>query len=111
MDYRNAYLWYQWDPTKWFIAMCSCLGLATNLKVFSGNEIEKGMLTMELKRLKKVQDGLVWPLKTKDLAVWTWDRCERPIFLLMCDTEPLVITHSQARVRYTHTSAYFGVYP
>lgn len=46
---------------------------------------------MELKRLKKVQDGLVWPLKTKDLAVWTWDRCERPIFLLMCDTEPPVI--------------------
>ncbi|KAF9451566.1 hypothetical protein P691DRAFT_796578 [Macrolepiota fuliginosa MF-IS2] len=74
MDYRNAYLWYQWDPTKWFIAMCSWFGLATNLRVFSMNEIEKGMLTMELKRLKKVQDGLVWPLKKEQLGVWTWER-------------------------------------
>ncbi|KXN86974.1 Acyl-CoA desaturase [Leucoagaricus sp. SymC.cos] len=72
MDYRNAYLWYQWDPTKWFIATCNILGLVKNLKVFSGNEIRKGMLTMELKRLKKVQDGLQWPLKSDELPIWTW---------------------------------------
>lgn len=76
MDYRNAYLWYQWDPTKWFIALCSILGFARNLKMFSENEIGKGIFTMELKRLKKVQDGLVWPRKTEDLAVWTFERRE-----------------------------------
>lgn len=53
-DYCNAYLWYQWDPTKWSIAACSLLGLARNLKVFSGNEIARGVLTMGLKRLKKI---------------------------------------------------------
>ncbi len=76
MDYRNAYMWYQWDPTKWFIMVCRWLGQARNLKSFSGNEIEKGMLTMELKRLKKVQDGLAWPLKKEELSIWTWERCE-----------------------------------
>ncbi|KAJ3571726.1 hypothetical protein NP233_g3564 [Leucocoprinus birnbaumii] len=74
MDYRNAYLWYQWDPTKWFIATCNFLGFARDLKVFGGNEIEKGMLAMELKRLKKIQDDLRWPLKTNELPVWSWDR-------------------------------------
>jgi stearoyl-CoA desaturase (delta-9 desaturase) len=76
MDYRNAYLWYQWDPTKWFIALCSFLSLATNLKMFSENEINKGILTMELKRMKKVQDKLVWPRKADELAVWSWERRE-----------------------------------
>ena len=32
-DYRNAIRWYQYDPTKWFIAICSWLGLASHLKV------------------------------------------------------------------------------
>ncbi|KAF7760517.1 hypothetical protein Agabi119p4_11193 [Agaricus bisporus var. burnettii] len=77
MDYRNAYLWYQWDPTKWFIALCSILGFARDLKMFSENEIGKGIFTMELKRLKKVQDGLVWPRKTEDLAVWTFERLKQ----------------------------------
>lgn len=32
MDYRNAIRWYQYDPTKWFIWVCSVLGLASHLK-------------------------------------------------------------------------------
>jgi stearoyl-CoA desaturase (delta-9 desaturase) len=72
-------MWYQWDPTKWFITACSFFGLARNLKKFTGNEIEKGMLTMELKRLKKVQDKLRWPLKSDELPVWSWEKCEHPI--------------------------------
>jgi len=75
-DYRNAYLWYQWDPTKWFIMACSVLRLANNLKIFSANEIEKAMLTMELKRLKKNQEMLRWPWKADELAVWSLDRCK-----------------------------------
>jgi len=34
-DYRNAIRWYQYDPTKWFIAFCAKLGLASHLKVGS----------------------------------------------------------------------------
>jgi stearoyl-CoA desaturase (delta-9 desaturase) len=32
-DYRNAIRWYQYDPTKWFIALCAKIGLASHLKV------------------------------------------------------------------------------
>lgn len=32
-DFRNAIRWYQYDPTKWFIGLCSWLGLASHLKV------------------------------------------------------------------------------
>lgn len=33
MDYRNAFRWYQYDPTKWFIWVCQKIGLASHLKV------------------------------------------------------------------------------
>ncbi|KAL0581454.1 hypothetical protein V5O48_000608 [Marasmius crinis-equi] len=73
MDYRNAFLWYQWDPTKWFIATCSYLGLATNLRVFPNNEIIKGALAMKLKSLKQVQDAVRWPVPPEQLPVVTWE--------------------------------------
>ena len=76
MDYRNAYMWYQWDPTKWFIALCGFLGLAHNLRKFPNNEIGKGKLMMRLKKLKDVQDSLGWPLPVNDLPVVTWEACE-----------------------------------
>ncbi|KAF8154570.1 delta 9-fatty acid desaturase protein [Crassisporium funariophilum] len=72
MDYRNAFLWYQYDPTKWFIALCGKLGLATHLRVFPGNEIAKGQLAMKLKELKQVQDSLEWPRPVDTLPVVTW---------------------------------------
>jgi len=75
MDYRNAVLWYQYDPTKWFIALCGLIGFAKNLRVFPVNEISKGRLAMKLKTLKKVQDALVWPTPSKELPVVTWDTC------------------------------------
>ena len=30
-DYRNGIRWWQWDPTKWLIYICSSLGLASDL--------------------------------------------------------------------------------
>ncbi|KAF8066763.1 delta 9-fatty acid desaturase protein [Lyophyllum atratum] len=73
MDYRNAFLWYQYDPTKWFIAICSKIGLASHLRVFPSNEIAKGALAMKLKELKKVQDSVVWPVSSEELPVVTWE--------------------------------------
>jgi stearoyl-CoA desaturase (delta-9 desaturase) len=75
MDYRNAFLWYQYDPTKWFIACCAAVGLANNLKRFPSNEIVKGRLAMKLKELKKIQDGLRWPLEAESLPVVSWETC------------------------------------
>jgi hypothetical protein len=82
MDYRNAYRWYQYDPTKWFIACCEFIGLASHLKTFPSNEIEKGALTMKLKELKEVQDSLKWPIPSEELPILSWEQCELPIALL-----------------------------
>lgn len=75
MDYRNAFRWYQYDPTKWFIALCNLTGLAANLRVFPTNEIDKGVLTMKLKDLKREHDRLKWPVTTEKLPVVTWETC------------------------------------
>lgn len=76
MDYRNAFLWYQYDPTKWFIAVCSYLRLANHLRVFPRNEILKGSLSMKLKVLRREQESLKWPTPLTDLPVVTWEACE-----------------------------------
>ncbi|TBU23654.1 delta 9-fatty acid desaturase protein [Dichomitus squalens] len=73
MDYRNAIKWYQYDPTKWFIWVCSQLGLASHLKVFPENEVAKGQLTMQLKRLREKQEGLTWAPDSNDLPVISWE--------------------------------------
>ncbi|KAI9511679.1 delta 9-fatty acid desaturase protein [Russula earlei] len=85
-DYRNAIRWYQYDPTKWFIAFCAKIGLASHLKVFPDNEVTKGQLTMELKRLRKTQDGLVWPKEHVDLPIISYES-----FQEQSQTRPLVL--------------------
>lgn len=78
MDYRNAVKWYQWDPTKWFITICNRLGLASHLRVFPEREIDKGRLTMELRKLKARQEMIEWPMDSNDLPVINWESCEFP---------------------------------
>lgn len=76
MDYRNAVRWYQYDPTKWFIALCKYAGLASHLRVFPENEIVKGSLNMQLKQLKTVQDRVKWPVVSRELPVIEWETCK-----------------------------------
>jgi len=76
MDYRNAIKWYQYDPTKWFIVTMKKVGLASHLKAFPENEVKKGQLTMELKKLRRKQDILTWPSDSNDLPVISWESCE-----------------------------------
>lgn len=82
MDYRNAVKWYQYDPTKWFIWCMHTLGLASHLKTFPSNEIRKGQLTMELKKLRDVQDGISWPRDNSKLPVISYESCEYFFFLV-----------------------------
>jgi len=87
MDYRNAIKWYQYDPTKWFIAVCQKVGLASHLKVFPDNEVKKGQLTMQLKKARAISDELTWPSDSNDLPVISWDSFqeqakERPLILV-----------------------------
>ena len=76
MDYRNAFLWYQYDPTKWFISLCGKIGLASHLRVFPSNEISKGQLAMKLKELKQFQDSIKWPASVDNLPVVSWETCQ-----------------------------------
>ena len=49
-DYRNGVRWWQFDPTKWVIRLCSWVGLATQLRQPPVVQIEKARLSMQLKQ-------------------------------------------------------------
>lgn len=76
MDYRNAVKWYQWDPTKWFIAACSFTGLASHLRKFPDVEIKRSLLTMQLKKLDEEQRSIPWPIASDDLPIISWETCQ-----------------------------------
>lgn len=76
-DYRNAIIWYQYDPTKWLIYALSktpCLTgtLAYDLKTFRSNEIEKGRLQQQQKALDRKRAKLDWGIPLAQLPVVDW---------------------------------------
>lgn len=71
-DYRNAIAWHQYDPTKWMIWLWKEVGLAHNLKTFRHNEIEKGRLQQEQKKLNRRHIVLQAPLE--QLPIMDWDQ-------------------------------------
>ncbi len=52
-DYRNGVRWWQWDPTKWFIALAAFLGLAQDLKRISNFKIMRARVQMQFKRAQE----------------------------------------------------------
>lgn len=88
MDYRNAVHWHQYDPTKWFIASMKAVGLATHLKKFPDNEVQKGRVAMALQKLNNEQSSLNWPKNYNDLPVISWDD-----YVEESKTRPLVVVH------------------
>jgi len=72
-DYRNAIEWYQYDPTKWHIAMWKFFGLAYDLKQFRANEIEKGRVQQLQKKLDQKRATLDWGTPLEQLPVVDWD--------------------------------------
>ncbi|GME35938.1 putative acyl- desaturase protein [Neofusicoccum parvum] len=72
-DYRNAIQWWQYDPTKWFIWLWKQVGLAYDLKQFRSNEIEKGRLQMDQKKLDRKRAQLDWGVPLDKLPVISWD--------------------------------------
>lgn len=72
-DYRNAIEWWQYDPTKWFIWINKKIGLAYNLKQFRSNEIEKGRVQQQQKKLDQQRHRLDWGVPLEQLPVMEWD--------------------------------------
>jgi stearoyl-CoA desaturase (delta-9 desaturase) len=50
-DYRNGVRWYQWDPSKWLIALLEKLGLVSSLKRVSQFRIMRARFAGEHKRI------------------------------------------------------------
>lgn len=59
----------------YFVSYVLCI---THLlhQVFPDNEVKKGLLTMQLKRLRETQEQLQWPSDSNDLPIVTWDTCK-----------------------------------
>ncbi|HEY6131281.1 MAG TPA: acyl-CoA desaturase [Halioglobus sp.] len=51
-DYRNGIRWWQWDPTKWMIALCHRLGLASNLNRVPAFKIQRAILDTAFERAR-----------------------------------------------------------
>lgn len=49
-DYRNGIRWWQYDPTKWFIKICSYLKLTKNLRVSPEERIERAKAATLMQR-------------------------------------------------------------
>ena len=72
-DYRNALKWFQYDPTKYLIIFFKTIGLASNLKEFPQNEIQKGRYTMARKELDKFGQTINWPKGNIDLPIISFE--------------------------------------
>jgi stearoyl-CoA desaturase (delta-9 desaturase) len=51
-DYRNGIRWWQWDPTKWMIALCHRFGLASNLNRVSDFKVQRALLDTAFERAR-----------------------------------------------------------
>ena len=51
-DYRNGIRWWQWDPTKWMIAACERVGLASDLNRVSDFKIQRAILDTQFERAR-----------------------------------------------------------
>ena len=45
--------------------------------MFPDNEVKKGQLTMQLKRLRDAQQELAWPAENTHLRIISWESCAR----------------------------------
>lgn len=85
-DYRNAIQWYQYDPTKWTIAIYRFLGLASDLNTFGDNEIQKGMIQTSQERLDQWNARIQWGKPLSELPVIDMDDYRQS-----AKTKPLVL--------------------
>jgi stearoyl-CoA desaturase (delta-9 desaturase) len=69
-DYRNALKWWQYDPTKIVIYCLSRVGLAYNLKTFSQNAIEQGLIQQQQKKLDRMKQRVNWGASIEELPIW-----------------------------------------
>ncbi|PGH16699.1 hypothetical protein AJ79_01572 [Helicocarpus griseus UAMH5409] len=78
-DYRNGIEWYHLDITKWMIKLWKVVGLASDLKTFRKNEIEKGKIQQARKKLDQKGKELDWGTAIDQLPVMEWNEFQRKV--------------------------------
>jgi stearoyl-CoA desaturase (delta-9 desaturase) len=73
-DYRNGVWWLSYDPSKWLVYLLSFVGLTYNLKRFPDNEIAKGILQMQERRIQAQKGKLDWGRTVESLPEYTADQ-------------------------------------
>ena len=72
-DYRNGVNWYDVDPTKWWIWLWERLGLAWDLRRFSGAEIEKVCVQQLERNTDRLRVRLDWGKPLDEVPVLGWE--------------------------------------
>ncbi|KAK9680175.1 stearoyl-CoA 9-desaturase [Basidiobolus ranarum] len=83
-DYRNAIRFYQYDPTKWSIRFMSFFGLTYGLKRFPTNEIVKGYVHMQEKKIDGIKKTLDWGKAIDTLPAYTQKQFQHRIATQNC---------------------------
>ncbi|KAJ3075270.1 hypothetical protein HDU98_008747 [Podochytrium sp. JEL0797] len=78
-DYRNAIKFWQYDPTKWVIWFASLVGLTYNLKCFPRNEIEKGRILMQEKKIEEIKKTLDYGVPVEQLPCLSFSEVKSKI--------------------------------
>ncbi|KAJ3279611.1 hypothetical protein HK104_001302 [Borealophlyctis nickersoniae] len=78
-DFRNAIRFWQYDPTKWVIWLASLFGLTYNLRTFPANEIQKGRLQMQQKKIDALKKKLDWGKPLDTLPAYTFSAFQREV--------------------------------
>ncbi len=88
-DYRNGVRWYQWDPTKWFIAVLGKLRIVRDLKRVSAFRImaakfaaenqraEDSIRNQSLPSLVAIQSALKTQYERLKLSLSEWENSAR----------------------------------
>ncbi|KAL3449934.1 hypothetical protein BJX65DRAFT_294521 [Aspergillus insuetus] len=76
-DYRNGVRWYELDPTKWWIWGFERLGLAWDLRRFSGPEIEKVWVQQMERDAGQLRVRLDWGKELSEVPVLQWAEFEK----------------------------------
>jgi stearoyl-CoA desaturase (delta-9 desaturase) len=66
-DYRNGILWWQWDPSKWFINAMYHLGLARDLKRVPWFKIQRTRLETQFRRAEHQLARQPGPAQSEEL--------------------------------------------
>ena len=66
---------------KWFLKLCSLIGLAYDLNQFSDNEIKRGILDMRQKKLLQEKQSVDYGVNIATLPIWTMDEYQTELSL------------------------------